>query len=94
MNTVVNHKSKDIFQDFPPEGRKQPGKTRAQGDNGSKCDCLGVESGASNRGAPRGAERNGKQTWSMTPASTTSKERFTRPSNEVDTTPKSRLRPS
>ena len=62
MNTIVNHKSEDILQvswaENPPAAWQ--GAT-AQKRRDSKCDCLGVVSGASNRGAPRGA-RAQKQT--------------------------------
>jgi len=63
MNTVVNHKSKDILQvswaENPPAAWQRRNGTKTPGV--SKCDCLGVVSGASNRGAPRGA-RAQKQT--------------------------------
>ena len=62
MNTIVNHKSKDIFQVSGAENTPAAWQVAtAQKRRDSKCDCLGVVSGASNRGAPRGA-RAQKQT--------------------------------
>jgi hypothetical protein len=62
MNTVVNQKSKDILQASWTENPQEAWQVAtAQKRQDSKCDCLGVVSGASNRGAPRGA-RAQKQT--------------------------------
>jgi hypothetical protein len=62
MNTIVNHKSKDILQVSGADNTPAAWQVAtAQKRRDSKCDCLGVVSGASNRGAPRGA-RAQKQT--------------------------------
>jgi hypothetical protein len=69
MNTIVNHKSKDIL----PENRQAgwQGAT-AQKRRDSKCDCLGVVSGQAIAARRAAQERRSKLTWPVTPDSTAS----------------------
>jgi hypothetical protein len=84
MNTIVNHKSKDIFQVSGAENRQAGWQDATpQKRRDSKCDCLGSCPGqaiAARRAAP---ERRSKQTWPVTPNSTASKRRFSRSSAEA-----------
>jgi len=93
MNTIVNHKSKDILQvswaENPPADWQ--GVT-ARKRRDSKCDCLGVVSGASNRGAPRGARAQKQTNLASDARQHGERERFRRSFDEArDATLKSRL---
>jgi hypothetical protein len=87
MNTVVNHKSKDILQvswaENPPAAWQV---ATAQKHRDSKCDCLGVVSGASNRGAPRGARAQKQTTLASDARPHGERERFSRSSDEASNT--------
>lgn len=86
MNTVVNQKSKDNSRDLSAEKHKRLGKTWTHSNSGSKKRLLGVVSGASNRGTPRGARAQERTNLAMTPTSATSKERFRLSSDEPNNT--------
>jgi hypothetical protein len=93
MNTIVNHKSKDILRvlwaENPPAVWQ--GAT-AQERRDSKCDCLGVVSGASNRGAPRGARAQKQTDMASDARQHGERERFSRSLDEAsNATLKSRL---
>jgi len=93
MNTVVNHKSKDILQDSWAENPPAAWQVAtAQKRRDSKCDCLGVVSGASNRGAPRGARAQKQTDIASDARQHGERERFRPASDEAsNTTLQSRL---
>jgi hypothetical protein len=93
MNTIVNHKSEDILQvswtENPPAAWQV---ATAQKRRDSKCDCLGVVSGASNRGAPRGARAQKQTDLASDARQHGERERFSRSFDEAsNATLKSRL---
>jgi hypothetical protein len=94
MNTIVNHKSEDIFQvswaENPPAARQvATAQERRESQNAI---AWGVVSGASNRGAPRGARAQKQTNLASDARQHGERERFSRSSEEASTTTlKSRL---
>ena len=87
MNTVVNHKSKDILQVSWAENTQVPGKSQRHKNAGTEIAIAwGSYPGQAIASRRAAQERRSKQTWPVTPDSTASERRFSRSSDEASDT--------